>query len=132
MAANLKTYKIDGMDCAHCAQTITNGVSKFPGVSNVEVDFIGGTLKFAGEVPETALRERVSALGYKVVDESVGAELETRPYQPKTRSSPSRATCCGETNTRLAVIGGAADPARRAGVAGQRRRGDRASSSPPR
>ncbi len=105
MAANLKTYKIDGMDCAHCAQTITNGVSKFPGVSDVEVDFVGGTLKFAGEVPETALRERVSALGYKVVDSSVGVEPRSAPTSENGVIAFAR-YLLGETNTRLAVIGG--------------------------
>ncbi len=106
MAANLKTYKIDGMDCAHCAQTITNGVSKFPGVSNVEVDFVGGTLKFSGEVADDALRERVSALGYKVVDdEPVGAGLKPAPTHENAIIAFAR-YLLRETNTRLAVIGG--------------------------
>ena len=51
----MATYNIEGMDCAACAQTIEKGVSKFPGVRNVEVDFIGGTLKFEGEVETEAL-----------------------------------------------------------------------------
>ncbi len=105
MAATLKTYKIDGMDCAHCAMTITNGVSKFPGVSNVEVDFVGGTLKFSGDVPETALRERVSALGYKVVDEESRAGLKPAPPGENAIIAFAR-YLLRETNTRLAVIGG--------------------------
>ena len=67
------------MDCADCARTITNGVSKFPGVSNVEVDYIGGTLKFEGEVAPDTLKQRIEALGYKMADESAAAEPETAP-----------------------------------------------------
>ncbi|MFN8449507.1 MAG: heavy metal-associated domain-containing protein [Anaerolineae bacterium] len=105
MAANTKTYKIDGMDCAHCAQTITNGVSKFPGVHNVEVDFIGGTLKFEGEVAPDTLRQRIEALGYKMAEPEARAGLRPAPtntnnYSPLTvksntasPSSAARSSC---------------------------------------
>ncbi len=106
MAVTIKTYKIEGMDCANCARTITNGVSKFPGVSDVEVDYIGGTLKFAGEVPEAALKQRVSVLGYKVADGDVGAGLKPAPISENAIFAFAR-YLLRETDTRLAVIGGA-------------------------
>ena len=101
----MATYKIEGMDCAACAQTIEKGVSKFPGVQNVEVDYVGGTLKFEGEVELNALRQRITALGYRVADE-----------QPKTEINPARTEngiiafarfLLSESGTRFAVVGGA-------------------------
>ncbi len=104
MATSTKTYKIDGMDCAHCAQTITNGVSKFPGVHNVEVDFIGGTLRFEGEVAPDALKQRIEALGYKMADETAA---------PAPKSAPTENGVIAfirflltERETRFAVVGG--------------------------
>src|SRR3954452_22423463 len=73
MAAQ-QSYKIQGMDCADCARTITNGVSKFPGVKNVEVDFIGGTLKFEGEVDTESVRQRIEALVYRMARPDMQAQ----------------------------------------------------------
>ncbi len=101
-----QTYKVEGMDCADCARTITNGVSKFPGVQNVEVDYIGGTLKFEGEVEREALRQRVEALGYHLADESVGAGLKPALATENGIIAFAR-YLLGEDETRLALIGGA-------------------------
>ncbi len=60
------TYKIGGMDCLHCAQTVEKGVSSLQGVTQVEVNLNTATLKFAGSIAENVLRERVEALGYKL------------------------------------------------------------------
>ncbi len=61
-----QTYKINGMDCLNCAQTVEKGVSSLEGVSHVIVDFPTATLKFQGDVAADALRDRVAALGYKL------------------------------------------------------------------
>src|SRR3954471_8211570 len=79
MAAQQK-YKIAGMDCIDCARTITNGVSKFPGVSNVAVDHIGGTLVFDGDVPLDQLKQRIEMLGYKMGDETA-APVASAPIE---------------------------------------------------
>ena len=103
MAAQ-QTYKIDGMDCADCARTITNGVSKFPGVSHVEVDYVGGTLRFEGEVAPDKLRQRIEALGYRMA-------LPGREAQPLPHAENGVVAFAhylfAETDTRLALIGGA-------------------------
>ncbi len=104
MAVNLKTYKIDGMDCAHCAQTITNGVSKFPGVQNVEVDFIGGTLKFEGDVAPDALKQRIEALGYRMADES--APPAAKPAPSENGVIAFARYLLAEAETRFALVGG--------------------------
>ena len=103
MAAQQK-YKINGMDCLDCARTITNGVSKFPGVSNVAVDHIGGTLVFDGDVPLDQLKQRIEALGYKMADESAAPT----PAAPIENGVIAFARyLLSEDETRLAVIGGA-------------------------
>ncbi len=106
MATNSKLYHVEGMDCAHCAQTITNGVSKFPGVHNVEVDFIGGTLKFEGEVERDTLAQRISALGYQLADDSAAPAPKSAPSTENGIIAFAR-YLLRETDTRLAVIGGA-------------------------
>ena len=35
-----KTYRIGGMDCAHCAETIEKGVSRLPGVMPSVLEFL--------------------------------------------------------------------------------------------
>ncbi|MBI1257209.1 MAG: heavy metal translocating P-type ATPase [Chloroflexi bacterium] len=96
-------YKINGMDCIDCARTITNGVSKFPGVSNVAVDHIGGTLVFDGAVPLDQLKQRIEALGYKMADESA----TPAPTAPTENGVIAFARfLLSEDETRLAVIGG--------------------------
>ncbi|HVU13445.1 MAG TPA: cation transporter, partial [Phototrophicaceae bacterium] len=100
-------YKIAGMDCADCARTITNGVSKFPGVSNVEVDYIGGTLVFDGDVPLDQLKQRIEALGYKMADEEQENRAGLRPAPTENGVIAFVRYLLAEQETRLAVIGGA-------------------------
>ncbi|MFO7320457.1 MAG: cation-translocating P-type ATPase [Chloroflexota bacterium] len=64
-----RTYRVKGMDCAHCAQTIEKGVSRLDGVEAVQVNFTTGDMHITGGVAEDVLRERVEALGYQL-DES--------------------------------------------------------------
>lgn len=35
-----KVFKIEGIDCAHCAASIENGISKIEGVINAKVNFL--------------------------------------------------------------------------------------------
>ena len=35
-----KVFKIEGLDCAHCAANVENGISKIEGVINVKVNFL--------------------------------------------------------------------------------------------
>jgi Zn2+/Cd2+-exporting ATPase len=100
----MATYKIDGMDCAACAQTIQKGVSKFPNVKDVEVDFIGGTLKFEGDVARDALRERVAALGYRVADDQPKADVKPAPTEHGVIAFAR--FLLSEADTRFAVMGG--------------------------
>lgn len=35
-----KVFKIEGLDCAHCAATIERGVAKLDGVTSAKVNFL--------------------------------------------------------------------------------------------
>jgi Cd2+/Zn2+-exporting ATPase len=61
------TYTIAGMDCADCARHVEQGVAQLPGVAHPRVNFITGLLDFEGETDETALAQRVEALGYHLL-----------------------------------------------------------------
>ncbi len=61
-------YTIEGMDCAECAMTIEKGVGKLDGVDVIQVDFTSGLLKIKGTVTDRDISQRVTALGYRVVN----------------------------------------------------------------
>ncbi|MBE2269578.1 MAG: heavy metal translocating P-type ATPase [Anaerolinea sp.] len=73
------TYKIGGMDCLHCAQTVEKGVSSLPGVTAAEVDFTTATLKIDGVIDAEALRDRVKALGYSLENPASAQAILTAP-----------------------------------------------------
>ncbi len=102
-----KTYKIQGMDCAHCAEELEEGVGRLSGVNHVQVDFATAKMIVEGDVPLPLLKQRVEALGKKIADpnESVGAGL--RPAQNDTNVVLAFVQyLLGETETRLALVGG--------------------------
>ncbi|MBI5931650.1 MAG: cadmium-translocating P-type ATPase, partial [Chloroflexi bacterium] len=63
-----KTYKVQGMDCAHCAEKLQKGVGQLDGVQAVQVDFATGKLHLTGAVPQPVLEQRVKSLGYELAD----------------------------------------------------------------
>ncbi len=63
-----KTYKVQGMDCAHCAEKLQKGVGQLEGVQAVQVDFATGKLHLTGAVPQPVLEQRVKSLGYELAD----------------------------------------------------------------
>lgn len=63
-----KTYKVQGMDCAHCAEKLQKGVGQLEGVQAVQVDFATGKLHLTGAVSQPILEQRVKSLGYELAD----------------------------------------------------------------
>ncbi len=55
------------MTCDHCAHAVQAEISKLPGVTDVDVDVAGGTVRVTGEpLPGDApLREAVEEAGYE-------------------------------------------------------------------
>jgi copper chaperone len=63
-----RTYAVEGMTCGHCAQAITDEVSRVPGVADVAVDLAARTVAVTGEpVDDDAVRAAVEEAGYTVV-----------------------------------------------------------------
>jgi Zn2+/Cd2+-exporting ATPase len=99
-----QTYFIEGMDCADCALKIEKGVRKLPRVENVSIDFATGWLQIEGEAAPESVRQRVEALGYRMLEN-----------QPRTSPDKSRFRnpvlgfwkfLMARTETRLALVGG--------------------------
>ncbi|MCZ2860116.1 heavy-metal-associated domain-containing protein [Blastococcus sp. VKM Ac-2987] len=62
------SYTVTGMTCGHCVNSVTEEVSKVPGVTGVDVDLATGGLTVTSEQPvdETAVRAAVEEAGYEV------------------------------------------------------------------
>lgn len=63
------TYKVSGMTCGHCVQSVKTEVSKLGGVTNVEIDLDSGQVMVTSEqaIDDAALRAAVDEAGYEVV-----------------------------------------------------------------
>ena len=62
-------FKVGGMDCASCAKTIERGLAELDGVDEVRVSFTTETIEGRGTVGADAVRQRVEALGYRLVED---------------------------------------------------------------
>jgi copper chaperone CopZ len=66
------TYTVAGMTCGHCVSSVTEEISKLPGVTDVSIDLVAGgstpvTVTSAEPLDEAAVREAVDEAGYEVV-----------------------------------------------------------------
>jgi len=61
-----QTFRVTGMDCPSCAETIDKGVSQVGGVSSCSVNYNTGRLTVNGDASRAAVVERVRDLGYDV------------------------------------------------------------------
>jgi P-type Cu+ transporter len=80
--------KVEGMDCANCAQTITRTLSK-EGLKDVSVDFISGEVTF-DEVKSENISEAVNSinrLGYRVKSRSDEKVLDEADHADHTHLS---------------------------------------------
>ena len=62
-----KTLMISGMECAHCAQSVTESLNQIDGV-RAKVDLAGGkaVVSFDRNVEDEVLKKAVGKFGYKV------------------------------------------------------------------
>ncbi len=63
----MKTVKIRGMMCNHCKANVERGLSELEGVTSVSVDLAQGLAYVEGEVSDEVIAEKVTQLGYEVV-----------------------------------------------------------------
>lgn len=62
----MRTYKVSGMTCGHCAKAVARAVEALPAVERALVDLGRGELAVEGEADEQAIRSAVAEAGYSV------------------------------------------------------------------
>ncbi|MCC6602306.1 MAG: cation-translocating P-type ATPase [Anaerolineae bacterium] len=91
------TFRVTGMDCASCAQTVESGVARLAGVESCQLNFTTETLRVSGTaVPQTII-SRIQELGYDVAapDEKI-EKAEVHNFWQFMRQRPE---------TTLALVG---------------------------
>lgn len=93
----IKKVKIYGLDCAHCAKTLEQEISKLNGIKNTEINFVKSELIFESEDTEIGL-ENIIKLTKKIepeaeiVDEEQVASHENQAKNLKNNSA--KKSCC--------------------------------------
>lgn len=65
--ADERTYTVRGMSCGHCEASVTEEVSKVPGVQAVDVDLGCGRVTVRGSgFTDEDVRDAVDEAGYEV------------------------------------------------------------------
>ncbi|WP_437441854.1 heavy-metal-associated domain-containing protein, partial [Turicimonas muris] len=66
--AHTKAVIIEGMMCSHCSSAVEKGLSKLPGVENVEVDLKDklAVLRYKEVLSDETIKTTVEKLGYSV------------------------------------------------------------------
>ena len=62
-------YKVTGMTCGHCVDSVTKAMQGLPGVTSVNVDLESGQVEITSEPtpsPE-AVRAAIEEVGYELV-----------------------------------------------------------------
>jgi copper chaperone len=57
---------VTGMTCGHCARAITTAVKALPGVEDVSVDLVHGSVAVTGTPDPAAVRAAITEEGYDV------------------------------------------------------------------
>lgn len=65
--SQVKTLKIGGMTCMHCAAKVTTALKQVPGVSQVKVNLMNeeADVMLQGSVTDEAFKQAVHAAGYQ-------------------------------------------------------------------
>ena len=64
----MKTFKVKGMMCVHCQANVEKGVASLPGVQQVKVDLAQGLVYVEGDVAPQTVTDKITELGYQVVE----------------------------------------------------------------
>lgn len=62
-----RTYKVDGMACAHCKATVEKAVGALKGCESATVNLSTGTVSVEGAVPQEAVQKAVALAGFTFV-----------------------------------------------------------------
>ncbi|MEX2254387.1 MAG: cation transporter [Acidimicrobiia bacterium] len=64
----VRTYRVFGISCDHCKNTIEGELGNLDGVHLVEVDVNTKTVRVGGDAREDEIRAAIAAAGYEVAD----------------------------------------------------------------
>ncbi len=103
---NEMTFKIKGLDCAGCAQSVERGVGQLEGVQGCSLNFTSEILHIQGDCSRQAVVERVQGLGFEAVDadETVFRDEGTEQEQIDRSSLAFLKFIMQRTETRLALL----------------------------
>jgi Cd2+/Zn2+-exporting ATPase len=77
--ATICSFRITGMDCAGCAQSLEKAVAQLEGVQQSSVNFTTERLQVQGQVQPQYVIARVRAMGYDVADEGTDDAKSAAP-----------------------------------------------------
>jgi Cd2+/Zn2+-exporting ATPase len=60
-----RRYRVEGMDCAACAQTVQKRVAELDGVRSAQVSFGSASMAIDGDIPDGVVLAAVSRAGYR-------------------------------------------------------------------
>ena len=65
--AQIKTLRVGGMTCVHCAAKVTTALKQVPGISNVKVNLMSdeAEVMLQASVTEDAFKQAVINAGYQ-------------------------------------------------------------------
>jgi Cu+-exporting ATPase len=65
----IKTIKIGGMTCVHCAAKVTMAIKKIPGVQNVKVDVMNeeANVVVQGIISDDTFKQSIQQSGYQFI-----------------------------------------------------------------
>ncbi|MFN3261284.1 MAG: heavy metal translocating P-type ATPase [Pikeienuella sp.] len=91
--ADLRSWRVEGMDCAGCVRKVEGAVARLPGVEAVEVSLMAERLRLrlgAGGATEDVERA-VTALGYRISPEAPADDGASAPAATAADEGPLRA-----------------------------------------
>lgn len=59
------TLEVKGMSCNHCVASVTEALSKVPGVTKVDVDLLAAKATIVGEFDVQAAKDAVAKIGFE-------------------------------------------------------------------
>ncbi len=64
----MRTIKVNGMSCQHCAKAVTKALEEIQGVSGVNIDLSNGLVSFEEDHPVdmSTLQEKIKKAGYEL------------------------------------------------------------------
>ncbi len=103
-AAPEYVFRVRGMDCTSCAQTVETGVRQLPGVDVCSLNFTTEKLRIRGDVPPETVIERIEALGYGAAvldrDQHTGDHHQRHQQRSAQRCPLQRRRFCGIAGAR--------------------------------